>query len=366
MDTINSPVSYNNFQKHSDIKILLDSLPYIAAVLDADRNIVYINEQFYASTDRESFKEIIQVKPGQALNCIHQDGDTKYCGTTSACDYCGMNLAIKDSQFNKSKYSRECRIMREVDGRKVAVDYLVTVSSLLIDGTYYSLVTLSDISHEKRRRVLERIFFHDILNKAGSLTGFFDLMKSTNDINELNDYIRMAAFIGNEIVEEIESQRLLMDAETGELDVARETLNTLNILQQVILQITYHKVGKTKRLHLDIDTVSCEVSSDPQLLKRLLMNMMKNALEAAVDEEVIQVGCWKKGKMVLFWVKNQAYMPTNVQAQVFLRSFSTKGRGRGLGTYSMKLLGEQYLGGKVFFESDEQKGTTFYCAIPIT
>ena len=38
-------------------------------------------------------------------------------------------------------------------------------------------------------------------------------------------------------------------------------------------------------------------------------------------------------------------MPDEVKAQIFERSFSTKGRGRGIGTYSIKLLTERYLEG---------------------
>jgi sensor histidine kinase regulating citrate/malate metabolism len=52
-------------------------------------------------------------------------------------------------------------------------------------------------------------------------------------------------------------------------------------------------------------------------------------------------------------------MKREVQLQLFQRSFSTKGNNRGLGTYSMKLLGEQYLNGRVDFESSTQTGTTF-------
>jgi CheY-like chemotaxis protein len=59
-------------------------------------------------------------------------------------------------------------------------------------------------------------------------------------------------------------------------------------------------------------------------------------------------------------------MPLAVQERIFLRSFSTKSRqGRGLGTYSMKLLGEQYLGGKVSFISNEQSGTVFHFDVPL-
>ena len=45
---------------------------------------------------------------------------------------------------------------------------------------------------------------------------------------------------------------------------------------------------------------------------------------------------------------------------------SVSGRMRergGLGTYSMKLFGEKYLKGKVWFESSKEKGTIFFIEI---
>ena len=46
--------------------------------------------------------------------------------------------------------------------------------------------------------------------------------------------------------------------------------------------------------------------------------------------------------------------------QIFQRSFSTKpGAGRGVGTYSARLLTERFLGGELSFESEMGRGTTF-------
>jgi sensor histidine kinase regulating citrate/malate metabolism len=59
-------------------------------------------------------------------------------------------------------------------------------------------------------------------------------------------------------------------------------------------------------------------------------------------------------------------MPDDVQLQVFKRSFSTKGAGRGLGTYSMKLLSEQYLNGRIALISSPQAGTTFVARYSLT
>jgi len=64
------------------------------------------------------------------------------------------------------------------------------------------------------------------------------------------------------------------------------------------------------------------------------------------------------------WVRNPTVMPRDVQLQVFQRSFTTKGSGRGLGTYSMKLLADRFLNGKVSFTSVAGIGTEFRITIP--
>jgi sensor histidine kinase regulating citrate/malate metabolism len=58
-------------------------------------------------------------------------------------------------------------------------------------------------------------------------------------------------------------------------------------------------------------------------------------------------------------------IPEDVRLQIFQRSFSTKGSGRGLGTYSMKLFGENYLHGRVYFRTNEKQGTTFTIELPL-
>jgi signal transduction histidine kinase len=67
---------------------------------------------------------------------------------------------------------------------------------------------------------------------------------------------------------------------------------------------------------------------------------------------------------VQFWVHNPAHMPRDVQLQVFKRSFSTKGSGRGIGTYSIRLFVTRYLHGSVDFDSTEDHGTTFRVRLP--
>jgi sensor histidine kinase regulating citrate/malate metabolism len=93
--------------------------------------------------------------------------------------------------------------------------------------------------------------------------------------------------------------------------------------------------------------------------------MVKNAIEASPHGSVITLECSLKSESLLFAVSNPGFMPRENQLQVFKRSFSTKGKGRGIGTFSMKLFGEKYLKGKVRFNSDLDFGTTFYLELPL-
>jgi signal transduction histidine kinase len=114
------------------------------------------------------------------------------------------------------------------------------------------------------------------------------------------------------------------------------------------------------------DSIEMTFISDITILRRILFNMIKNAAEAEKYKGDIYLGCKKtENDEILFYVKNKSYIEPETQTLIFQRNFSTKSVSRGLGTFSMKLLTENYLEGKVFFKSIKDEGTTFYLQIPL-
>jgi signal transduction histidine kinase len=100
--------------------------------------------------------------------------------------------------------------------------------------------------------------------------------------------------------------------------------------------------------------------TDATLLGRILINLLKNGLEAASEGTAVTATCILAGSdRIRFSVHNDMFMPDRVRAHIFKRSFTTKGAGRGLGTYSVRLLTEDYLGGRAWFDSTRE-GTTFH------
>ncbi len=215
----------------------------------------------------------------------------------------------------------------------------------------------------QRRRTLERIFFHDILNIAGSVRGFAELLKNkdVSGSQEIYDLIYDAA---DKNLEEIENQRTLANAEDHDLHVEIGQVSSKLLLQLVANLYRSHPVGKDKLIVVSPECENIFFESDQGLLSRVLGNMIKNALEATKPGGTVTVGSRADGEQVEFRVHNAAVISQKVQKKIFRKEVSTKAKGRGLGTYSIKILTE-YLKGQVTFTSSEEDGTTFRASYPL-
>jgi signal transduction histidine kinase len=258
-----------------------------------------------------------------------------------------------------AKTKEECRIKRIVNGKEASLELEVTSTPFVIEGDYYTIFSVIDITDKKRRGLIEKIFFHDILNTAGSLGNIFELLNEVPQ-NEKEELLEIASSLSKQILDEITSQRLLLQAENASLVVNNLKINSIEFLEVVVKDLRFHEVAVGKGIDLDKMSDNLVFISDPVILRKILNNMVKNALEASESGERILLTAKKLGDKVRISVHNNSFMPPEVEMQVFMRSFSTKGVQRGLGTYSMKVFGEQCLGGKVNFTTDPGKGTTFY------
>ena len=207
--------------------------------------------------------------------------------------------------------------------------------------------------------------FHDVLNTASSLTLLGDILRTVEpeEIPLLADEIDALA---ERLIGEIEAQRDLSAAENGELAIKPDIVSANAILDEV--GQAYSRRASARRKHIDVQLHSQDVTfvSDKTLVKRVLGNMVKNALEAIRKGETVTLRYDVEDGFVVFDVHNPGMIPRHIQLQIFQRSFSTKGEGCGLGTYSIKILTERYLRGRAGFDVSPQDGIHFYVAYPLT
>ncbi len=334
---------FHSIAKNAVVRQLLDGVLEACVILNRERQIVFANEALTLLLNAGDPLALCGLRPGEALNCVHAFERREGCGTTEFCRTCGAVKAILTSQSGTDDV-QECRILQG-DGN--ALDLRVKAKTVSIDGGEYTLFSAVDISGEKRRKALERIFFHDLLNTAGALQGFSELLGDSS--KEPEGYVKTIVTLSKRLIEEIAAQRELLAAESNELAVETGFIRSMECIEGIVGQ----QEGQGKKCVVQIDRSSKNgtFKSDRVLLRRVLGNLLKNALEASKDGDVITVGTCSSTDGVEFWIHNPATMPEKAQLQVFQRSFSTKGSGRGLGTYSAKLITERYLKGKISFRS---------------
>ena len=159
---------------------------------------------------------------------------------------------------------------------------------------FYILV-LQDISDEKRRSALERIFFHDLLNTAGGLNGLLTILKEGADPGEERELINLSEEASRDILDEILLHRQIRAAEMGDLQIKIENLNSLDFLTSAVGKIRSHEVGKNKTIIISDKAANIDFETDKNLFQRVIINLLKNALEATEIEKSVTAGVESEG-----------------------------------------------------------------------
>jgi hypothetical protein len=342
---------------------LLNSVLNRVLILNGQRQIIFASENCADFAPDRDIRSLLGKRPGEALNCIHSHEFEGGCGTTKFCSECGAAAAILGSLAGR-KETRECHITRLLNLSPEALDLLVYATPYEHNREIFTIFSIADISHEKRRRALEKVFFHDVVNYAGGLEGLAAMLETEAPPSMKEDMELMRSGL-HDLMEEIQTQKTLSSAEANELAATLSSIDPQAFLTQLLHIFRHHDTAKGKFLLLNPAAVQTSFQTDATLLHRIINNLVKNALEATPDGGLITVGFDCHDKTIRFWVKNLGEIPRAGQLQIFNRSYSTKGEGRGLGTYSVKLFTEKYLKGKAGFTTDKEHGTEFFIELPL-
>jgi signal transduction histidine kinase len=344
---------------------LMDYLPEMVVLLNPQRQILYANRRALDVGGIADRGAAIGMRFGELLRCKNLRLPPHDCGTTEACWHCGFTRAVLDTKLARHAVE-ECRLVVERDGHEEAMDLRVFARATAFDGETLTFVAMQDIAEEKRRVFLERSFLHDLINTATALREFLCLYRATDPAApEGAEYLDAASVLAERVLEEILAHQLLTAAESNQLTPHLKPLQAMKLLRRMHFSFNRPEMLNGRLLVIAPESVEVGFISDEVLVSRVLGNMIKNALEASPPEAIITMGCRREDAMATFWVHNETAIPEHVRLQLFYRNFSTKGPGRGLGTYSMKYFTEKYLKGRIAFTTDANEGTTFTASYPL-
>ncbi|MBU2541982.1 PAS domain S-box protein [Patescibacteria group bacterium] len=110
---------------------------------------------------------------------------------------------------------------------------------------------------------------------------------------------------------------------------------------------------------------------DEKLFRIIVQNLLSNAIKYTPEKGTISIKVKKDKKNLLIIIKDSGYgIPIVQQSQIFTKLFradnvkQTDVDGTGLGLYIVKSILD-HTDGKIWFESEENKGSTFFVTLPI-
>jgi len=341
---------------------LLEIVDGLVAVLNEHRQIIALNNNLLHMLGIDDAAETLGLRPGEAVGCIHADTGPGGCGTSEFCSSCGAAVAIVTSLATRMPAERMCAITVQKSGKNVDLYFRVRSQPFAIDAQQCLLLFIQDITHQQQWAIVDRVFFHDLNNIIHGLLNAGELLAIQQPDNKL---INIVQNLSIQLSNEIAIQSLLNQSKSTEFKPIVNRVTPGQIIQEIQKTIARHPAATSRYLLFPKPLPDITFTTSLNLISRILINMVVNALEASDPGDSVKLTVEADNEQITFAVWNRQCIPENIARRIFQRNFSTKEKlGRGWGSYSMKLLGENLLGGKVDFTSSTENGTTFFFHLP--
>ncbi|RFC55288.1 PAS domain S-box protein [Brumimicrobium aurantiacum] len=213
---------------------------------------------------------------------------------------------------------------------------------------------------------------HEIRTPLNAILGFSSLLKKKNLSEEKKDqYLEYIESGGKNLLNLISDIVDLSKLDANQLNILNETFSLNKLINHLHEKF---KVINTKSsceiiAHKGLDEAKSSIVSDENRLSQILSNLLENAIKFT-EEGKIEFGYVLKGEVLEFYVKDDGIgISEEDQAFIFERfrqvedDYTKSKPGTGLGLAISKNLTE-LLGGKIWIESELNKGATFRFTIP--
>jgi two-component system, NtrC family, nitrogen regulation sensor histidine kinase NtrY len=270
-------------------------------------------------------------------------------------------ISEKMRQVNLSKTNEEIEWKKNDEIGGLIREYNKMVAKLVESAS-----ALAKSEREGAWREMARQVAHEIKNPLTPMKLSIQYLQKANNSGAPN-VKELTANVAKTLVEQIDhlskiasdfSQFAHIGNPKNEVLDLHEMLHSLTSLYETMenVELTWEPVPE-----------KILIFADKTQINRLFTNLLQNATEACHDQEICRIDITEeiKESQVLIRIRdNGEGIPEQMRSKIFIPNFTTKSSGTGLGLAMSKTIVEQAKG-KIWFETAEEEGTTFFVELPV-
>lgn len=261
-------------------------------------------------------------------------------------------------------------VFRNLNRSKKDVKLLQSLNKQVNDQKLQLEQALSSLEEKNKQqdRIL-RAVAHDLRGPVATISMLADLVLNEEDSAsraEMIGFIKTSCNNSLELIAEI----LEAADQSNRKEQEKESTNINHLIKTAVelLQLKASEKDQTIKTHLPENDVYLTVN--PEKIKRVINNLITNAIKFSPKGKEISIGFQQKYKTNLITVKDRGIgIPEDIQPKVFDMFTEAKRKGTagelpyGLGLSICKQIVEAH-NGSIWFESKQDKGTTFFVELP--
>ncbi len=278
-------------------------------------------------------------------------------------------------------------------GRQVGFyndSYESLIHLFIIAGVFVYLILLAfksldklaeaerDIAHvrevDKAKTEFVSLASHQLRTPLTSVSWFTEMLlnQEVGGLNEKQKEYLSEIYIGNKrMIDLVDDILNTSRIDMGTLIIEPKIIDLPEIAESVLEELAPLLNDKEIKVEKKFEDALPEIKADPEHMRIVIQNLISNSLKYTPPGGLIEVSLGREKNNALIKITDNGYgIPKEQQSKIFTKMFradnirSKDTEGTGLGLYIAKAIVKQS-GGRIWFESEENKGTTFYVSFPM-
>jgi NtrC-family two-component system sensor histidine kinase KinB len=346
---------------------LLESLTEGLIAIDEHTNIVLINDQAVQLLDLKDKESVTNLPFNHAVVTYDEKDQAVAAIQTPAVS------ALQTSQVTNGVFG-----YRKQNKAKILLN--ISASPFILEGKVAgAIMIIRDVTKEKEVDRMKTEFIslasHQLRTPLSAIRWFTEMLLN-GDGGELNqeqkEFAQNAYDSTERMIQLVNGLLNISRIESGRIIVDPHPTDLHELVNGIINDLKAKTEEKQQTLIVSAHQDLPKVMLDPHLIGQVYMNLLTNAIKYTPKNGEITVFISKKDNQIVSQVTDNGYgIPKDQQGKMFQKFFRATNiakfetDGTGLGMYLVKAIIESS-GGKIWFESEEGKGTTFWFTLPMS